>query len=507
MNVQSGADVGRTLQRGVDRVRRQLDEHIAGIQALDQHVNELVSRRGGALLDLAKHYLPDITLETVQQTFVEVRDDLMEVVARKQKRERELHDQTAAAERTVEHHEAELARVTESLNAKVAEREKLEQVVGGRLHGSDEFKTLSEQALTAETELERNEARVAEMKQQAEKKLPSFDNSRLFKYLYDAGWGTPRYHGEGLTRRIDGWVARMIDFPTARRGYDFLRVTPELMAQEVTRRRDKFNELMQQVEAIEDRVSDEVGLTAVMREGQQLGAERDKLVGDAAKSQDELLKRQQEVLKLAGVQNEFYEQALARMQNFLANLPPARLAAESRRTPDVADDTIVAEVSYLSDQLAEVDQRSAALAHERQSWDQRLGGLQGVVQRFRQAEFDSRRSLFAASLDADGLTAQYLDGRITANDLWAVLQQHQQFAPEWHEQPRGGSGGGGWNNPQVMGDVSQVLIHVLAEVAGAAMRNSAYRGVQRRGPERTEQRQSSGRPSFPNRGFTNGRGF
>jgi hypothetical protein len=356
--------------------------------------------------------------------------------------------------------------------------------------------------------LERNEARVAEMKQQAEKKLPSFDNSRLFKYLYDAGWGTSRYQGEGFTRRIDAWVARMIDFPAARRGYDFLRVTPELMAQEVTRRRDKFNELMQQVEAIEDRVSDEVGLTAVMREGQQLGAQRDKLVGDAARSQDELLKRQQEVLKLAGVQNEFYEQALARMQNFLANMPPAQLAAESRRTPDVTDDTIVAEVSYLSGQLAEVDQRSAALAHQRQSWDQRLCGLQTVVQRFRQAEFDSRRSLFPAELDADGLTGQYLDGRLSANDLWTTLQQHQQFAPEWHEQPRGADGReGGWINAEVIGDVSQVLIHVLAEVAGAAMRNSAYRGVERRGPARTQQRQSSGRPPFPNRGFTNGRGF
>ena len=127
----------------------------------------------------------------------------------------------------------------------MAEREKLEQVVSERLHGSDEFKRLSEQALTAETELERNEDRVADIKAEAEKKLPSYDHSRLFKYLYDAGYGTPAYKGKGLTRRLDGWVARMIDYPSARRGYDFLRVTPELMAQEVTRRRDKFNELMQ----------------------------------------------------------------------------------------------------------------------------------------------------------------------------------------------------------------------------------------------------------------------
>jgi hypothetical protein len=60
---------------------------------------------------------------------------------------------------------------------------------------------------------------------------------------------------------------------------------------------------------------------------------------------------------------------------------------------------------------------------------------------------------------------------------------------------------------QIGGDVSQVLLHVLTEVAGAAMRHSAQRGVHRRSMPRSVQRQSSGRPPFPNRGFTNGRGF
>jgi uncharacterized protein YoxC len=502
MHVQSGVEVGRVLQRGVDQVRRQLDEHVAGIHALDQQVNELVSRRGGALLDLARHYLPDIKPETIQQTFAEVRDDLLEVLARKQKREREVADQAAAAERRAEHQEAELGRVTESLNEKVAEREKLEQVVSERLHGSDEFKRLSEQALVAETELERNEDRVADIKAEAGKKLPSYDRSRLFKYLYEAGFGTPIYEGKGLTRRLDGWVARMIDYPSARRGYDFLRVTPELMAEEVNRRRDKFNELMAEVEAIEDRVSDEAGLTAVMRAGQELGAERDRLVGVAAKVQDELLKRQQELLTLAGSQNEFYEQALARMQNFLANLPPSRLAEESRTTPEREDDAIVAEVSYLNEQLSEVDQRSSQLARRQEAWDQRLGGLQSVVQRFRHAEFDSRRSMFPADLDAEALTAQYFEGQLGAGDLWEMLQRHQRFAPEWHEQQRGG-----WGGAHVDGDVSQVLLHVLTEVAGAAMRRAASRGVERRAPTRSSHRRSTGRPKFPNRGFTNGRGF
>lgn len=506
---QSGVEVGRTLERAVGRVRRQLDEHVVNLTALDQQVSDLVARRGGALLDLARHYLPDMTRETVERTFAEVRDDLREILARKQRRERELQDQLAAAERSADEQEAELGRVTELLNAKVAEREKLEALVAERLHGSDEFKRLSEQAIAAETELERNEERVAESKTEAAKKLPSYERSRLFKYLYDAGYGTSRYQGKGLTRRIDGWVARMIDYPAARRGYDFLRVTPELMEKEVSRRRDEFNELMSQVELIEDRVSDEVGLTDVMRAGQELGAQRDRAVSTVAKAQDEALGLQKSLAALAGSQNEFYAQGLARMQNFLGNLPPGRLESQSRSTPEREDDAIVAEVSFLQGQLNDADQRSALLARDRAAWDERLGGLQSVLQRFRKAEFDSRRSQFVRELDADELTERFIAGQLGAAEMWSRLEGAQHFTPEWHERPSHGRGSESSGGPiQIdMGDVSNVLMHVLVEVAGAAMRGAATRGVERRAPTRSQRRISSGRPPFPKRGFTNGRGF
>ena len=52
-------------------------------------------------------------------------------------------------------------------------------------------------------------------------------------------------------------------------------------------------------------------------------------------------------------------------------------------------------------------------------------------------------------------------------------------------------------------DFSYVLLRALADVASHAMRNAAYRGMQRRGPIRRKQRQRTGRPRFPDRGFTN----
>jgi hypothetical protein len=90
---------------------------------------------------------------------------------------------------------------------------------------------------------------------------------------------------------------------------------------------------------------------------------------------------------------------------------------------------------------------------------------------------------------------------MTAQQAWEALQSSQRFAPAWHDQ----------RAPQFgdfpVGDVSMVLLNVLAEVAGAALQHSAGRGMQRRAPMRRQTRQATGRPQFPNRGFTNGRGF
>jgi hypothetical protein len=501
MNVRSGREVGRILERAAEQVRGQLGEHADGVRQLDVEMNELLSQRSETLLELARHYLPDLNLETIQNSFVEVREELLQLLLQKQRRQTEVQDQVSGAAREAEHQEAELDRVTDELNAKVAERERLEALVADRLHATPEFTALSQQALDAEGELNRNEARVAEIEEDAREKLPSYERSRLFTYLRDAGYGTARYQAGGLTRRLDGWIAKMIDFDGARRGYHFLRTTPQLMKQEVARRRDRFNELMQQVEAIEDRVSDELGLTEVLRLGQQLGVERDRLVEAVSKAQTRVLQLQHQLAQLEGRQNEFYEQAIIRLRAFLERLPEARLQRHSQSTPQPDDDALVAEVAGISDRLEAAEGRGAELERVREAWDRRFDGLQQLLQRFRQAEFDSQRSLFPRHLDVEDLIENYLAGRISSQQTWDMIQHAQRFAPTWNEQQESVFG------EFPVGDVSMVLLKVLSEVAGAAMQHSAGRGMQRRGPMRHKSRQASGRPHFPRGGFTNGRGF
>lgn len=318
--MQPGRAIGESLQAGVEEVRRRLDSHVAAMRQLDQRINELVARRGSALLDLAKHYLPTMDEKSIEGTSYEVRNDLLEVLGRKERRQDEIEKLLHRDREELERREAELAKVTEQLNEKVARRQELEKCVAERLHASDEFVALSRQAIEAEQQLENNERRVAEIKAEAAEKLPSYDSSRLFKYFYEQEYGSSAYRGSGIVKSVNRWVAQLIGFDQARRSYEFLKVTPELMSQEVARRREQFNVQMEKVEAIEDRVSDELGLTEVMRQGQSLGSLRDQIVAQAAQLQRALSESQDQLLKLERPDNEFYEQAVARLHAFLSNL-------------------------------------------------------------------------------------------------------------------------------------------------------------------------------------------
>jgi chromosome segregation ATPase len=499
---------GKSIYQTLDTSVRQTRARVAGfetqLQTLGEDTTKLMAQRGEALLKLAHHYLPEMSRETIATTFREIRQDLQQVLDRKLRRQIQLRQELEKTDTDILRQQVELDQVTEKLDEKVAQREKLEAVVAERLKAHGSFPQLSEQALQAEQKLDRNEQRITEIEREADEKLPAYEQSRLFQYLHEQGYGTPGYDPQsrkwGITKRLDRWVARMIDFSRARRSYDFLRVTPELMKAEVERRQTEFNALMEQVEAIEDTISDEIGLTEVLRDGDQLGDQRDTIVQALEGLTTTKTSQQKERQELESSRNQFYAQAIGKMKQFLASLDDARLTERARRTPEPDDDVLVKEIILLGDQLDRTSQQTTSLARDRQSLEEQLQGLQQVLMQFQSAEFDSRRSLFSASFNLEAHLSSYLEDRENAQQLWNAIRQHQQFTPAWHDQS-GGIGRG------VDSELSYVLLRGLAEVAGAAMRSAATRGMQRRGPARRQRRIQTGRPRFPRRGFTNGRGF
>ncbi len=91
-----------------------------------------------------------------------------------------------------------------------------------------------EVGLAAPTDLAEREAMAARAEAQAEAaeaeradKRGPYEADPLFLYLWRRGYGTSAYRGSGFVRRMDRWVAQLIDFEAARANYHILTTLPD----------------------------------------------------------------------------------------------------------------------------------------------------------------------------------------------------------------------------------------------------------------------------------------
>jgi hypothetical protein len=516
----SGSDVFRDLQHALEDARSLSSEVQTEAQKLDAQMDELIARRGETVVELARHYLPELSRAAIGNTFTAIQHDLQQLLERKDRRVDELTEQFDRLETERQQTEHDLDVVTGRLNEKVRQREQLQQTVAAALAENNKFQSLTAQALQAEAELDRMEQRVEEITREAAEKLPAYEGSRLFQYLYNCRFGTPDYRRRGLTRRLDRWVGRLIDFYPARKSYEFLRRTPELMREEVDLYRSRFDELMSQVEDLETFAVDQAGLTQVLQEGDQLGEERDRLVAKVDAQKDRCRQVEEELLKLQQSQGQFYEQALTRFRTFLSEAEFTLLEEHARGTPQSTDDEIVGRLAWLTQQIDELEPKLRRLSTHYADLEQQSAGLDFVVRRYRQSNFDSQRSFFDDDFHVRAQIERFRQGVIDKDVLWQAIRLRQQFEPTWVEKSAG-------NAEQVLNSpLAHVLMHAMVEVAGAALSQSARRSVERRsemGPGGSSRRieiptprfervnpprpSPAPRPPTRERGFTSGAGF
>ena len=155
---------------------------------------ELLTRRGDKVLELAQHFLPELSREAAQSVFAGIRGELLAVVERKDARQREIAAQIEQLTAEEKRQQAELESTTAALNAKAQQRETLRGRLTDLLKAKPDFVALSQETLAAKENLRQNEARVAELQREAAEKLPAYEHSRLFTYLRRRRYGTAEYH-------------------------------------------------------------------------------------------------------------------------------------------------------------------------------------------------------------------------------------------------------------------------------------------------------------------------
>ena len=461
----NGSEVVPRLEQTAHQLTREKQRLESEAAALDGHVNQLVQQRGAALLELARYYLPDLERSTVETTLAGIRQELFDVLARRDAQQR---DRAALADRVnnqLLQLQSQLAAVTETLNGLVKRREALEPVVAAQLAQDPKFPELAKLADIARVALQRNQVRVTELQQTAKEKLPAYERSSLFQYLYRRQFATSQYASTGWARDLDRWVARLIDYPQARHGYEFLRRSPAVLTKELKRRQQEFDDLLAQMQTIDGEIAKAAGLTDVREQGADCGRQRDALVTAIQQRQDELHGIQIELQQLTSGQNKFYQEALTRLQRFLGDTNHSVLEARARQTPEQQDDQIVATIAALTTELDRSKPRINELNQNRGVMTERVHDIERVIGRCRQQNFDSARSYFEPPFEFESLLARVAAGDMTSDDLWRTMRAQQRFRPTETSQ-LGGIAADAMSN--------QALLNVALQITAAVIDVAAH---------------------------------
>lgn len=445
---------------------------------IDERSRGLAEERSHAIVELARHYLPDMQRETIAQTCSDIRTELVGIVDR---RERQLDVLAGQRQRLVTERDrlqADYKTLIEKLVAARKERQQVEQEVTQALAVDEEFQELSRKAMATEAELLRDEQRVAQIQHDAGEKLPAYQNSRLFQYLYRRGLGTPAYSSRGFTRRLDRWVGGLIDYHKARGSYEFLQRTPELMQLELQRRQASFNDMMELVENIRNDTAMSHGLPQKSEVVEELKSKRDQQQQGLAAAEERCERSAAEIASLQSSEDRFYEEALARYQRYLDTTETTLLADRAAKTPDAADDEIVSRIRFLNDELQRAQSEQQQVQTDVKTADKHCDGLDFVTRRFEQMGMTNERGQFRAGFDIQQPLAQFEEGVIDQQQLLAEIREHFIIEPGWAEKAASGA------TDVFSHPLTRTLVGALVQIGGEAIRYQAERSVRRRSRRR-----------------------
>ena len=464
----SGPTVHQQLMDAYKRLTEQLEQDRKSMHDVQEQYEKLDAERDDALRSLAQHYLPELTADAINSTWREVQSDISTLLLQKEDEDRSLQQKLKQLQENRTTTEKALLQATNVLDSAILEQNKVSAVVEKRLQEDTQFVELADRAAIAELALERAESNLHEIDQDAARKLPAYQASTLFQYLYERGYGQKEYRSRGLTRRIDRWLARYIDFTKARQGYDFLKQTPDQMRKIIAEDRRSLNIVMEELERKRDRVADEMGLPEKISLTDRLTRDRQQILQTANFVSESMNEVEDRINDLSDPRGSYYQQAIEIFRQTLVGFKSSDLKKRAEATKDdLTDDQIVARLSGVESDRGDLQEATRDRRNLQKQKQHVIEELGRVIQRFRAAHFDSMRSHFLDTLSIDEELA-YTEDAEDARKLWQKIRRSQRWGDHESEDDAGGS------------SLKQVLVNAMGKAAGDERGDDARRAGARR---------------------------
>jgi len=426
---------GLTLEFGNAEKRfRELKDKV---EALTRAQEKLLGDEQGIVESLARMYLPELSPEAVSSGLTDLRERLDEALAAQEEHRRDLERSLTELPEDVARRELILAEAEREEERSAAALDAVRRSVEDEL-GSDSKH--AENVLEHRAAMERRsilKARKARLQTTANVERHAYDEDRAFSYLLSRGYGEPEYRAGPVTRWLDGWLARRIDYTTLVRNYRVLRTGPHAIQAEIHRLTERAESLERAIDARQTDVAARLGLDAALKAEE--AAQR--AVVDAREALTEARGRHDriaaEIRAVEAHRGRPYEDAVAMHRAFLEEQPIRDLLELARSTADPADDELVQKLEETRSRLEEIGRK---LASHREELKRRASQSTDLADLARDAvaRFTSRRSGFPEEFNLGRLVASVIDGRSDASEALTRIAESHVRRPLLEPARRGG---------------------------------------------------------------------
>ncbi len=426
----SGKTVYTSIKAKIAELEREYHTLASSLQQSEAVISGSVNNRERLFSELAVLYLPELDRDSVKSAIRELQQEVNVLFQRKQQRRQELDSLTRSSIEKKDRLQEGVESLDRQLEDKAAQRNSLEKQVAQELQQDESYTHLHQEAQQSQTCLDQNKQRYETFKAEAERKLRGYEEEPLFRYLVNRGYGTSRYApAMGIARRLDDWVAKMVEYKQAKPNYDFLCSMPEAIESEINARQKDLDAVVQQLAQMEQRAADKNGLTNVLQEGKALLLKREEVVAALGKTDGEFGMYSRERKELDSTKDPYHRDALTKLKAYLKGETITELKKRAKSTPSPDDDGLVDKIEAIDLNIKQGKQKAKKIQQDQASLTEIMSGLKKISKRYADREYESSRSYFDTSFSVNGFLLGYLSGRISLDEANRTLDQHHHFKP------------------------------------------------------------------------------
>ena len=429
----SPSDLLSKIEREIERAKAAIERARDRERVHAKRLERIADNQTDAFVELAKHYLPELSHHSIANAWEEVRSEIRDVLHQREYQRDQLNEKLAEVKRIAAEQATRIEIARQELDeAKVVLACKLGNV-RKLLREDPSVVSSSNRIQQLDAEIESCLAKLDIANAEARKKLAAYEESSLFSYLLERGYGTADYSGSRFEQRWDRWVARLINFDRAKKGYDTLTQSPVFLRKLVDEKQQQYRAMLDKLRNAKQNATRIHGVRE-QREKWKLLRERVEVLENELESNfQQQIDLQNQLVEFEGIAGQYYEEAVEIFRNFLQSLQPDVLKIYAECTPSHEDDRVCSRIRRMQSDI-ELEKRSAKRRFLSIVKNEKLvSGLREVSDRLRRFLMQNLGEVyFDSTFDFDAILEDMRRKQLPPSRAWRQIRESMvdRYSPD-----------------------------------------------------------------------------